>query len=117
MGEVEFSFKIFFFCIIYDIVDTISDYAEQGSSSIGLGSGIIEAGFDTLDIFQWVSGAILFYLMSAPMMMQVVALGEPAFDEGIPLPMYTIMYIGLVLFDMDSLDRAKGAVGARRGRQ
>ena len=88
-------------CIVLDIVDTISDFSEQAGESIGLGGGVVEAGFDTLDAIQVIGGIGIFYLLQTSQIMHLIAVAEPVLDEGVPLPMYTAVYLYSVFFMQD----------------
>ena len=97
----DFDFKTFAACVILDIVDTISDLSEQAGETIGIGGGAVEAGFDTLDAIQVIVGIGIFYLLQTKQIMHLIAVAEPVLDEGIPLPLYTAVYLYSVFFMKD----------------
>lgn len=98
----DFDFKTLGACIVLDIVDTISDFSEQAGETVGFGGGVVEAGFDTLDAIQVIVGIGIFYLLQTSQVMHLIAVAEPVLDEGIPLPLYTAVYLYSVFFMEDS---------------
>lgn len=91
-----------FLCMLIDLLDFVSDALEKGGQSTGAFAGLIAWLGDSADVFIVIFSLILLRIRSAPQLVMLSALVDPAYDEAW-FPSCTITYLLSGIFGIESL--------------